>query len=221
MLNVESDYPYLLDSLRRARRENDLETVLSLCKKLIHCPVVENLVEEGLNSFTYTFGWDDHHDVRLGLRWAISYLREMPEKHKRSKWADYFHEYGEYEIEKAKTIANLARYVVSFNQPMLPPNTCLDCEADMTLQRPKICTEYGHHWSQERQPSKLHALRLYLDALKICKGEDWIYWLSGEGYSNNSHGIKIEGTRITGPGWEINRTGYSCGNFCPPLPRVA
>lgn len=88
-----------------------------------------------------------------------------------------------------------------------------ECE-DLGMQRSELCI------SSSTIISPTHALRLYVDALMIAKGDDWWDWIWDKAneresyYPSDSNWIMLSSAKVFKDGT------IECGPTCPPLPEV-
>jgi hypothetical protein len=211
-----ADPDALLVFLRDRLRHEDVSGVLDACEALYHSVMTPPLED-------CSCGWCcDKWGVRDALRWVLSSaVQRHVECRQSDDWSSCLCKIV------AIRIANLARLLPNPQPMTYPPSNPrhsheVDALAVLTGQVVPV-------------PAQTHALRFYVDALMLVKGDGWFDWwledLKGNGWHRGSAPM-IRGGRVLtsladiygsdGPATEVYDDGtIRCGPECPPLPEVS
>lgn len=233
------DQEAALELLKLTMRGNDVDTVLKLCESLryvfqdeavgfrkkyetsvrdallwlfkqLDSHNRELLIERGhFGDLIYTI-----HCFQCDQRWTESGRFDVdPEAMVRAQF--YIH-HLDLLGPNATRLANLARLLSD-------PHDMLECEHApesewIELEGFLSCPRCGHMPSET--PASTHALRLYVDALMIAKGDDWWDWIWDKAneresyYPSDSNWIMLSSAKVFKDGT------IKCGPTCPPLQEV-
>lgn len=194
MLDInKTDPDALAKELRDAMRREDVCRILTACEALLRdlCDCGHDRVfAEDAKERTIP-------QVRQAMRWVVDTLQGLQIGH----WSGGV-------MEQAVRAANLARLL-----PNPQPMDCRFCKG--------LCKGPFNNISHVAPvPAPTHALRLYVDALMLAKGEGWHGWLRRavpKGWTVSDVANRL----WFGKHCRIDTDGsIECGEHCPQLPEV-